>query len=66
MSYRGDMNKIRKAAIDAHWRIEKGNRHEKWWPADKTKNPVIVHCTQCGGRAWENMVAQLRRAGLKI
>lgn len=64
------MRKIRKAAEQAGWEIynSKGQSggHQKWRPPDPAIPIVVVQCTPCQGRGWENLIAQLRRSGLKI
>jgi hypothetical protein len=49
------------------WRVEKGGGgHWKVYPADKTKPMITVADTPSEMRGYQNMLSQLKRAGLDL
>ena len=60
-----DLKKIQRAAWDAGWWPER-KKSGIMWRAPNDAGHVMLHGTSRGGRAFENALAQFRRAGLDI
>lgn len=48
------------------WRIERGGKHYKAYPPDRTKPMVTIPTTPGGGRWKQNLISQLRRSGADL
>lgn len=60
-----DLKKVQRAAWDAWWWPVRKKSGIMWFAPDEDGH-VMVHGSSRGGRAFENAVAQFRRAGLDI
>lgn len=60
---RKDLKKVFTSLEAQGWRIEP--RKNGWfaYPPDKSKSIVTIHGTPSDRRAWDNMMAALRRSG---
>lgn len=58
------IRRITDAALAQGWRVEDTRKGRMFYPADRTKSPVLIHFTDSDHRAEKNAIAQLRRSGL--
>lgn len=59
-----DLRELARVALAQGWRVEQTKTcHVKWFTPDGRLAAVSTG-TPCGGRGYENALAQLRRAGL--
>lgn len=66
-SYRKDMKQLRKLAEQQGWRApETRNGHVRFLSPDKGQPAIVAAGTPSDHRAWRNLIASLRRAGLDI
>lgn len=62
-----DYQRVVKALLAQGWRYDdRGKGHPKLYPADRTQRPIPVPTTPGGGRAFDNWIGQIRRAGGNI
>ena len=61
-----DTKKLIKEAERQGWRVDVTSKgHPRFWPPNKDQSPIIGSGTSSDHRSFNNLVARLRRAGLR-
>lgn len=58
-----EINDLIDTVVEQGWRVEKGRKHVKVYPPDKSRPIVTIPSTPSDRRAVANVRSQLRRSG---
>ncbi|GIU87459.1 MAG: hypothetical protein KatS3mg009_1974 [Acidimicrobiia bacterium] len=61
-----EVNEIIKKLIRQGWRVERGAKHWKAYPPDKSKRMITIPTTPSDHRSLKNVISDLRRAGADL